>query len=117
MIPEHRIAYSTGRLQNYYDVMRTTIFVLAAVAIAEHLGPQASSAPLLMVVVATVAYGVLAGNTALDDIGNLIHDLDETTARSHFGKGLTRRNMKMLKLASAGVIVLTGLAEVAAILA
>ena len=65
------------------------------------LGPGGYSAPLTMLVVATAAYGILAGGTALDDIINLRGDMDDAMKQTSYGQGITARNIPALKMISA----------------
>lgn len=117
MTPEMRTKLAVSRIADYHMVMRTTIFTLLGIAALIHLGPEGYSAPLTMLVVAAVAYGVLAGGTSLDDIDKLKDDLDDATAASNYGQGLAARNVKTLKTISTGLLVLVGLAELYAIFA
>ncbi|MRU16253.1 hypothetical protein FDP25_12495 [Roseovarius sp. A21] len=110
-----RNSISMARLGHFYGVMQTCIFAFAAITAIIVFSGGAYSAPLAMLVIANTAYGILAGNTAISDVSNLIRDLDEESAKTHFGQGLTRRNMPMLRVASSGLIGLTGLAALVAI--
>lgn len=116
MTPDQRNYLSMERTTHYFGIMRTTIFTFAGIAALIHLGPDGYSAPLLMLVIATTAYGVLAGGTALDDLIALRDDMDEEMRASHYGKALAARNIPMLKNISAGLVGLIGLAELLAIL-
>ena len=89
MTPELRTSILIARSGDYFSIMRTTIFTLAALAAIIELGSGGYSAPLTTMVVVTVAYGILAGGTALDDIINLRSDMDEKTAATSYGKGIT----------------------------
>lgn len=110
-----RSTLSLARQSHYFDIMRTAIFAFVGLAAIIELGPEGYSAPLTMVVIATTAFGVLGGNTALDDVKNLIADLDAEMAETHFGKGIKTRNVGALKTISAILIGLTGVAELYAI--
>ncbi|MCV2871038.1 hypothetical protein OEZ71_01885 [Defluviimonas sp. WL0050] len=116
MTPDQRNYLSMERSTHYFGIMRTTIFTFAGLAALIHLGPDGYSAPLLMLVIATTAYGVLAGGTSLDDLIALRDDMDDEMKATHYGKGLAARNIPMLKNISAGLLGLIGLAEVLAIL-
>ncbi|MDH5451881.1 MAG: hypothetical protein OEY05_07865 [Paracoccaceae bacterium] len=105
-----------SRSAHYFDIMRTTIFTFAAIAAMIHLGPDGFSLALAMLVVATTAYGVLAGGVALDDLANLRDGMDEDMAVSAYGKGLAARNIPTLKMISSVLLGLVGLAELLAIL-
>lgn len=115
MAPEQFIHLSMARSAHYFDVLRTTFFTFTGLAAIIQLGPNGYSAPLMMLVIATTAYGVLAGGTALDDIINLRADMDPAIAGSTFGRGLAARNLPALKMVSAVLLGLVGLAEVYAI--
>jgi hypothetical protein len=96
--------------------MRTTIFTFLVIGAVLHLGPDAYSAPLLVLTIATTAYGILAGGTALDDLIALRDDMDDVAANSAYGTSLRNRNLPMLKMISATLLGLIGLAELLAIL-
>lgn len=115
MTPEIRTSIVVARSADYFGIMRTTIFTFAALAAIIELGAGGYSAPLTMLVVATAAYGILAGGTALDDIINLRADMDEAMAQTNYGKGVTARNIPALKMISAVLLGLIGLAELYAI--
>ncbi|TMV06422.1 hypothetical protein FGK63_14845 [Ruegeria sediminis] len=116
MTPEMRSTLSIARLTHYFSIVRTTFFLFVAIAAILILGPQEFSLALAMLVVATTAFGILAGNTALEDIENLRADLSPEVADTNYGKGIKSRNMPMFKALSAGLIGLTGLAQLLAIL-
>jgi hypothetical protein len=115
MTPENRTALVTARTGNYLHIMRTTIFTLVAIAAVIELGPDGYSAPLTMLVIATAAYGILAGGSALDDMINLRGDMDEATAQSSYGKGINARNLPALKTISSVLLGLIAIAELYAI--
>lgn len=115
MTPEIRSSIVIARSRDYFDIMRTTLFVLTGTAAVIHLGPDGFSAALAMLVIATSAYGILAGGVALDDIINLRADMDEKIAGTAYGQGIKARNIPALKMTSAVLIGLIGLAELLAI--
>ncbi|WP_209547002.1 hypothetical protein [Ruegeria sp. HKCCSP346] len=106
---------SMGRLDHYYYIMRTTIFAYVALAAIIGFGAQGVSLVLIVLVIATAAYGILAGSTALADVANLRDDMDEDMSASNFGKGVKSHNMKGLILTSNVLLGLIGLAELIAI--
>lgn len=110
MTPEHRTQIVIARVANYQDIMRTVIFAFAAIAAVIHLGPEGYSAPLMALTVTATAYGIIAGNTALDDIDRLRGDIDEAFAATSYGRGILARNVPALKAISSVLIGLTGLA-------
>ena len=116
MTPELRNTIVQGRVNNYYHIMRTSIFTFVGLAAIIELGPGGYSAPLTMLVIATAAYAILAGGTALDDVINLADDMDQDTAQTAYGKGVQGRNLPMLKVISATLMALIGVAELFAIL-
>ena len=105
----------TARGGDYFGIMRTTIFTLAAIAAIIELGSGGYSAPLTTLVIAAVGYGILAGGSALDDIRNLRDDMDDKIAATAYGKGSATLNIPALKMISAGLLGLVGLAELYAI--
>jgi hypothetical protein len=111
MTPELRNNIVMCRIENYSSIMRTSIFALVGIAAIIEFGPDGFSAPLTMLVIATTAYGILAGTTALDDLIALRDDMDEDMANSAYGKGVKARNIPVLKLVSAGLLGLIGIAE------
>lgn len=116
MTPDNRTSMIAARSADYYSIMRTTLFTFAAIAVVIELGPGGYSAPLTMLVVATAAYGILAGGTALDDITHLRDDMDEATAKTSYGQSAKARNIPALKMTSSILLGLVGLAELYAIL-
>ena len=116
MSPEIRTQILISRVDNYMNVMRTTIFGLLGVAAAIHFGPGGYSAPLLVLAIAVTAYGILAGGTALDDMIALRDDMDDEMAATNYGKAVKERNIPMLKSISTALIALIGLAEVLTLL-
>ncbi|WP_170761875.1 hypothetical protein [Ruegeria lacuscaerulensis] len=117
MDPHLRSELSMGRLDHYYDVMRTTIFSYVAIAAIIGFGPEGISLVLIVLVISTAAYGILAGKTGLEDVENLRDDMDEEFAQTNFARGLKTRNMKGLILTSNILLGLIGLAELIAIFA
>lgn len=115
MSPELHTTLAMNRHAHYYSIMRTTIFTLAALAIGIEVAPDGYSAALTMAVIGAVAYGVLAGNSAMDDLKNLIDDVDEEIAKTNYGAGLAQKPMGMFKMASTSLLILLGLAELLAI--
>ena len=116
MTPETRAQIVLTRSADYYGIMRTTLFTLLGIAAIIQLGPEGYSAPLVTLSVAAVAYGVLGGGSALDDIIALREDMDAEMAGTHYGRVVNARNLPALKLTSAVLLSLVGLAEVFAIL-
>ncbi|WP_050603249.1 hypothetical protein [Ruegeria sp. 6PALISEP08] len=110
-----RSEITKGRLDHYYHIMRTTIFAYIAIAAIIGFGPEGISLVLIVLVIATAAYGILAGKTALEDVENLRSDFDEAFAQTNFAKGVMSRNMKGLILTSNVLLGLIGLAELIAI--
>lgn len=84
MTPEHRMEIVGKRTANYYDIMRTTMFVFAIVAAALAFAPGAFNLGLCVVALAATACGVLAGGSAPDDPAAYQPDTDGGGARRHF---------------------------------
>lgn len=110
-----RTALSVARQSHYYEIMRTTAYVFTAIAAIDALGPDGYSAPLTALVVLITAYGILAGNVALEDIENLRRDISDELAQTHYGKGVQHRNVPMLKALSAALVALVAAAELYAL--
>ena len=115
MTPELRNNIVLCRIENYSSIMRTSIFAFVGIAAIIEFGPAGFSAPLTMLVIATTAYGILAGTTALDDLISLRDDMDEDMANSAYGKGVNARNIPALKMISTALLALIGAAELYAI--
>jgi 4-hydroxybenzoate polyprenyltransferase len=115
MTQDQRNYVSMTRLTHYFDIMRTTIFAFVGLGAIIELGPDGYSAPLTVMVIATAAYGILAGGTTLDDIINLRADMDEETANTSYGKALKARNIPALKMTSSVLLGLIAVAELYAI--
>ena len=116
MTPDQRQAIVHARSRDYNNIMRTTLFTFLGIGGVLHLGADGYSAPLLVLSIAITAYGVLAGGVALDDINALKGDMDEATAETQYGKGVAGRDIEKLKMISAGLVGLVGLACVLAVL-
>ncbi len=115
MTEDQRLQVLISRSGDYFGIMRTTLFVLLGIGAALHFG-DGYSAPLLVLAIAISAYGILAGGVALDDIIALRDDMPENVAASAYGKGVKARNIPALKMVSAVLIGLTGLACILATL-
>lgn len=115
MTPELRATIMQARVAHYCDILRTATFTNAALAAIIELGPGGYSAPLTVLAVANAAYGILAGGAALDDVDNLRQDMDDSVARTAYGRGIKARNLPALKMVSAVLLGLVGLAELYAI--
>lgn len=116
MTPEMRTQISMGRLDHYFGIMRTAVFAFVAIAAVDAFGAGGYSAPLMALVVMVTVYGILAGNTCLDDLDNLRGDLGDEMSATNYGKGILARNVSALKAISSVLIALVGLAELYAIL-
>ena len=69
-----------------------------------------------MLTVAVTAYGILAGGVALDDIIALRDDMPDDMVSTTYGAAVRARNIPALKMVSAVLIGLSGLAAVLAVL-
>lgn len=116
MTPEIRVKILVARSEQYFSIMRTTLFTLAAIAAIIEFGSGGYSAPLVTLIIAITVYGILAGGAALDDLVNLRSDMDEATAATAYGAGVKARNLPMLKTISSVLIGLIGLAELYTVL-
>lgn len=115
MTPDQRNYLSMCRLTQYYDIMRTTLFVFTGLAAIIEFGPSGYSAPLTVLAITATAYGILGGSTAIADVNNLRDDMDEEAAKTKFGKALKARNVQALNIISAAMVGLIGIAELFAI--
>ncbi len=116
MTPELRQTIVHARTTEYSNIMRTTLFTFLGIAAVLHLGPDTLSLPLLLLTITITAFGALAGGTALDDINNLKEDMTPEFGETVYGRGVAARDIPKLKLMSAVLIALTGLALILAIL-
>lgn len=96
--------------------MRTTMLTFLGIAAVLHLGPDTFSLPLLLLTITITAFGALAGSTALDDINNLKEDMTLEFGETVYGNGVASRDIPKLKLVSAALIGLTGVALILTIL-
>ncbi|MBT8416121.1 MAG: hypothetical protein HKO05_11020 [Erythrobacter sp.] len=115
MTEDQRQRILIARTGDYFGVMRTTLFVLLGIGAALHFG-DGYSATLLVLAVAVTAFGILAGGTALDDIIALRDDMPDDMTGTSYGAGVKARNLPALKMVSAVLVGLTGLAAVLAVL-
>lgn len=111
MNEDHRVQLAMSRTGDYLGIMRTTLFVLLGIGVATHFG-EGYSAPLMVLAIAITAFGILAGGVALDDIIAIREDMPEDVANSAYGKAVKARNLPALKMISAVLVGLSGLAAV-----
>lgn len=116
MTPELRTQILIARVGDYQTIMRTTLFTMLGIGAALHFGADDYSAPLMVLAIAITAYGILAGSAAMDDMIALRDDMDDDMKATAYGMAVNARNIPMLKMISAGLLGLVGLAEVLAIL-
>ena len=112
MTTETRNFLATNRLTHYYSVLHTTFLGFIAIAAIIHFSTDIHKLMMSLLILSVTAYGVLAGNTALADVKNLGAGTDEELAKTNFGKGIEKRNMGTLQLASGSLIALSGFAEI-----
>lgn len=111
-----RMQLQIARTGQHGDIMRTTLFALAAIAGLIGFGATGVAIPLIVLTVAVTAYGILAGAAALDDISALRDDMDEATGGSAYGRQAKARDLGQLKLLSSGLLGVTGATLLLAIL-
>ena len=116
MTSDQRMTPQIARTGQYGDITRTVIFGQIAIAAVIRFGADGSGFPLIIITIVVTLFGAIGGATALDDVANLRDDMDEATATSTYGRGAKARNLDALKMLSAGLLGLVGLAEVLAIL-
>lgn len=83
-----RTKTALGRGNHYFYTMRTVMFIY--VGLAAILGfSQTQQIDLVIqaIAIAAAIYAVLAGDSALKDIGNLRDDMDDATKASNYGQG------------------------------
>jgi hypothetical protein len=77
-----------GRGNHYFYTMRTVMFMyLGLAAILTFSNAEQISLVIQVIAIAAAIYAVLAGDSALKDVGNLRDDMDDTTKASNYGKG------------------------------
>lgn len=111
MDEEFRGPMVRARLEHYYGVLRTTLFAFVGLAAIIAFAPDAPPVVISLLVISVSAFGILAGNSTLDDVKALIEDMDEKMSGSAFGKAVAGRNLRALKAASSLLVGLTGLAQ------
>lgn len=110
------ITVQVARGNHYFSIMRTSIFAEAGVAAIIVLGDASGHTLALQAIIVGLAiFAVLAGDTALKDIKNLISDMDDETASSNFGKGAQATPYSALRAISAVVHILIAIALLASI--
>ncbi len=112
-----RMQLQIARTAQYGDVMRTSLFGLVAVAAVAAFGGDGADLPLAIITVAITLFGALGGGAALDDIAALRDDMDEATGMSTYGQKAKSRNLGALKVMSALLLGLSGLAILATLFA
>lgn len=106
-----RTTIQVARGNHYFWIMRTSIFAEVAIAAVIVLGETSGHTLGLQALIIGVAlFAVLAGDTALKDISNLIKDMDGGTAGTTFGKATQATPYPVLRGISAAVHVLIALA-------
>ena len=99
-----------NRAAVYTATMAITLIGFAVIGLALHLGDGAYSAPFMTLTLTLTAFGILAGNSALDDLDNLVQDMPDELKETAYGKGVLARDFKKLKKVSTILIGITGLA-------
>lgn len=116
MTPEIRNALVMSRTADYFGIVRTTLLIFLGVAAIEAFAPGGFSLPLAILTITVTVFGILAGNTCLDDIIALREDMNAEMAATAYGAGVKTRNIPMLKMISMALLALVGLAELVAII-
>ena len=111
MDQNNRITAQVARGSHYFSIMRTSIFAEVAVAAIIVLGDTSGHTFALQAIIVGLAiFAVLAGDTALKDIKNLVSDMDDETASSSYGKGAQATPYPALRAISAVVHILIAIA-------
>ncbi|MDD9921619.1 MAG: hypothetical protein OXQ92_04960 [Boseongicola sp.] len=109
-----RAQLQISRTTHINDILRTTIFSFiglgALIAFTDGL-----AIPLTVLTITVTVFGILAGNTAIDDVSVLRNDMDEATRASHYGQKAHGRNLEAFKIVSTVLNGAVGLAYLAVI--
>lgn len=81
-------------MNHYYVVIGICIFSFDAIAAIRGRDRENLEAALIIPTITITAFGLLAGNTPLGEIKNLVNDLDEEMApNTDFGRAIRNRNI------------------------
>ena len=75
-----------ARIENFNYILRTAMLVLlGTLALCIFVDGDAHIWPLSVTIVGAALYGILAGNTAINDMDALRKDMDEETKNTNYG--------------------------------
>ena len=75
-----------ARVENFNYILRTAMFVLlGTLALGIFAEGNAHIWALSVTIIGATLYGILAGNTALNDMAALREDMDEETKNTNYG--------------------------------
>ena len=75
-----------ARVENFNYILRTAMLVLlGTLALCIFADGNAHIWPLSVTIIGAALYGILAGNTAINDMDALRNDMDEATKNTNYG--------------------------------
>lgn len=107
LTPEQQIQFMQLRTNNYFEIMRTTLFSLVGLSAVIAFAPSGAAPMLILLVLGVVVYGYLGSKAALDDVEALHQDMKEVTSGTQLGLERNYGLFKTLTVALLGLIALT----------
>ncbi len=75
-----------ARVENFNYILRTAMLVLlGTLALCIFASGNAHIWPLSITIIGATVYGILAGNTAINDMDALRKDMDDETKKTNYG--------------------------------
>ena len=75
-----------ARVENFNYILRTAMLILlGTLALSIFASGNAHIWPLSITIIGAALYGILAGNTAINDMDALRKDMDEETKNTNYG--------------------------------
>ena len=106
MDAQTRTNLMTTRVQHYYDVMRTAMFVLLGTLAVIVFGDTAGAELAVAVpLVGAGLYGILAGDRTLSDVVALRSDMDEQDRATDWGRSIQAAPLPIYRGISAIIYV------------
>jgi hypothetical protein len=106
MDAQTRTNVSMNRVQHYYNIMRTAMFVLFGTLAVIVFGDTAGAELAIAVpVVGAGLYGILAGDRALSDLVALRSDMDAEERATNYGRSFQAAPLPVFRAISAIIYV------------
>ena len=75
-----------ARIENFNYILRTAMMILlSTLALCIFANGDIHLWPLSITIIGTALYGILAGNTGINDVDSLRKDMDEDTKNTNYG--------------------------------